>query len=60
MPWAVSSRGSETACVRLPGAVPYRTTEVAGSSVAHWTVAVPPVPTATDRLEITGAVVSGV
>ena len=56
--WAVSSRASEAVCVRLPGAVPYRTTDVAGSFVSHCTVAVLLPPTDADTLEITGGVVS--
>ena len=40
-------------------AVPYSTLDVAPSSVAHCTVAVPIEPGIAVRLEMTGAVVSG-
>ena len=56
--WLVTEPGTEAVWVRLSGAVPNCTTEVARSSVAHWMVADPFVPTDADTPEIRGGATS--
>jgi hypothetical protein len=56
--WLLSRSGADAVWVRLAGEVPYRTRELARSSVFHCTVAVPLVATDADRFEMTGGVSS--